>query len=1167
MVRFIGLFAGFVLVAFLSALAVVACGGQPPAAPTSSSTSYRLCQLDLHCPGGMYCSAGVCDTDCTADSDCAAGQSCDLRGRCNVSGTVAPPPTYAGHLVAPPSTLNVSPTNPTASFTLQNDGVDAIGRFHVISDDPNVEATPASGTLASGASVQIQVQVAAGFTGSGATIHVLTTGGRADVSVRDVSTLSGRLQGTVEVNQPFALGTAPFAIEIAGSPDAMTGSVDGSASLLWPQNAPVTATDNGTSFTASFAFVSEPGQAGDPLFDVPVQRSVQLTGTHSTTNPLIVTGDYAEIIEGLPGGLVSTNGSFQLQRISVATGVISVPQPTLTVATPAPLPSACACTAAGCTASATTDADWFFTNGFPFEQWEAGSSYQNGQCTLTSGFTGNCDVPTYAECALDGFNAVGADDGVADVLRAQATLALLTGKSALASVLQPAAGAFGTTLNIVDDIAALQAASTQLELGLHGAPGGGGLLASANLNVARTARVMAQFGKPSKRDIAQLDDVQRFGGVVAASLFATAEQADRQQRNGSDGQVVLANAQQAASGALLDLAAIGAVLDSPSETVSGLATSFAPLAGTFGKVLKFQNAAGYASTYVPIIYDPTNPTDDLYNQVKNAAQDADSTAQSAEQALIAENANVDTAETALEDQIAEAATTAALQISTLCGTNGNAPPAAACGQNGGAIGTDLDDMNAAAAALQEAKDRHSAAALKLETLNQQAQQELQDQADELVEQINAENEIQIVDQAKVQEQQVNEGIQCALGIVQAAMSGAAAAGGAAAGTGGGSVNVSGLGSCGSLITSVAYNDSGESAEEDEAKADEQITLWLGSQQVTDDAMVIAVEDAQADLTAAGDQVVEEMALFDAATSKFDSDEAQLRQILDNIQQANSEAELQPAADPSFRLLQDSDAVAWATALALSRTWCFLTAQALAYTLVQSFPEQGLCLTGESAAEVHGFFLNMDQEYKTDQMNNSNSQTRTDQISMQAILGITKSQIDPVTGQTLTTDQQFQALLALPTNRDSAGNLQFRFTTSIAAGNPIFATDVGADLIESVVGNLVGTQIGGPTTYLTLIQSGNSQLRSYVDGSLVQYSLGSKTATVPAGINLGSPAGSSANPISASTDLFGRSVGDSGWTLLFNSADEPTDVSTMVTEIQDIELWITHQARTVQVEPL
>ena len=1185
MVRFTGFIAEVVLVAFLSTVSFLACGGSRSAPLVTTSTSYRLCQLDLHCPGGMYCSAGVCDVDCQRDADCASGQSCDPRGRCSFSGTVTTPPVYAGHLVAPPSTLSLSPANPSGGFTLQNDGVEAIGRYHVISDDPNVVATPSGGTLASGANVPVQVQVGTGFTGTGATIHILTTGGRADVRVEYGSTLSGRLQGTVDVELPFALGTAPFAIEIGGSPDAMTGSVDGSASLLWPVNAPVTATDDGTTFHASFTFVSQPGNAGNPLFDVPVQRSVALTGMHSTVDSSVVTGQYVETIVGMPGGSLTTSGTFQLRGGLKTAGVESLPQPALGPVAAGSLPGACTCTAQGCPGNASGNADWYFSQGFPFEQWQAASTYVNGQCTIPNDYTGDCVVPADIACALGGFNAAGVADGVVDVWRAQATYALLSGKSALASVLQPVGDNFGDTLAIGTEILGLQAAETSLNGGLHAAAGGGGVLLSSNFAAARKPNLLSQFGMFSTRDDPQnkfFEDSQRFGGVVAASLFAAAEEVDRQQRGGSlpDGGVQN-DAQRAASGALLDLAALGALLEPSAEgdvdggvlpevdQISGLATAFAPLSGTFEKAVKKQNAAGYGNGYVPFIYDSSFPTYDVYQQVNQAAAVAANSplalALSAEAALIAENEAVDTAETALATQLGDAAAQANTVISGLCGGNlsNQLPSTVGCGQQGGAIGTDVDDMNAAAAALQEAKDRHSAAVLKLATLNQQAQQEYADQINELVEQVSDNSTIELIDQSKAQEQEVSQGMQCVEGILSggASASFSGATGLSFSGSGAGSM-VSG---CLPIVNALTTDPVNEAVQQDEARGNEQIVLWLGSQQVTDDAMVIAIQGAQADLVAASDDVVQQTALFDAATSKLADDYAQLNQAVNNWEQGNDQAELEPAADPSFRLLQDGDAIAWAAAMRLARTWCFLTAQALSYTLDQSIPEQGECLLQESAFGLSSTFGAMGTEYATDEANSGSSQTRTDLISLQALLGLTQNETDPVTGQTLTPGQQFQALLALPTNRDSQGNLQLKFLTSIDVGNPIFSTDVGTDVIQTMEANIVGSQLDAPTAYLTVTQSGTSGLRSYLDGSVTSYALGSRTGTVPAGINLDSPTDTS-SPITPSTDLFGRSVANSGWALALDQAGDQRNQAVSVSDIQDIQLWITHTARTIQGAP-
>jgi hypothetical protein len=89
------------------------------------------------------------------------------------------------------------------------------------------------------------------------------------------------------------------------------------------------------------------------------------------------------------------------------------------------------------------------------------------------------------------------------------------------------------------------------------------------------------------------------------------------------------------------------------------------------------------------------------------------------------------------------------------------------------------------------------------------------------------------------------------------------------------------------------------------------------------------------------------------------------------------------------------------------------------------------------------------------------------------------------------------------------------------------------------------------------------MRSYVDSGLTTYGLDSQTAIVPAGFNLSSPAGTPESPLTPNTNLFGRSVADSGWTLLLDKGNEPADIPITISDIQDIQLWITHIARTIQ----
>ncbi len=155
----------FKVSSLVAALALAACGGPPPkhSPVVSTSNLFRLCELDTHCPGATYCSAGVCDFDCRQDSDCAADQQCDPRGRCLQPKAVPAPPKFAGKLVLSASELALTPANPQGSVQIQNAGGDPIDRFHVVSDDPLVSVTPASGGLDVNGSVTLQIAVDPGF--------------------------------------------------------------------------------------------------------------------------------------------------------------------------------------------------------------------------------------------------------------------------------------------------------------------------------------------------------------------------------------------------------------------------------------------------------------------------------------------------------------------------------------------------------------------------------------------------------------------------------------------------------------------------------------------------------------------------------------------------------------------------------------------------------------------------------------------------------------------------------------------------------------------------------------------------------------------------------------------------------------------------------------------
>ncbi len=235
----------------------------------TDSNSYQLCENQAQCPAGSYCQAGVCDADCNVDADCPAGQSCGSRGQC---GSSAAPSPFAGQLSVSVPSLALAVGQQSASLRVENTGTAAIDHFHAISDNPAVAVTPARGALPAGQGFTANINIKPGWSGQ-ATVRVLSSGGTSITSLTAQSGLVGYLRGTVDVTGPFLLGTADLALDLNGG---LSGVVDGAASLLWPFNARVTATDDGTNATLSFTLVGDPGSDGNLTFGAQVQREVTL---------------------------------------------------------------------------------------------------------------------------------------------------------------------------------------------------------------------------------------------------------------------------------------------------------------------------------------------------------------------------------------------------------------------------------------------------------------------------------------------------------------------------------------------------------------------------------------------------------------------------------------------------------------------------------------------------------------------------------------------------------------------------------------------------------------------------------------------------------------------------------------------------------------------------
>ncbi|HUB09667.1 MAG TPA: hypothetical protein VMB50_21860, partial [Myxococcales bacterium] len=1010
----------------LGLLSVVACGRAPQSPLISTSTQYRLCELDTHCPAAMYCSAGVCDFDCRQDSDCGSGLSCDPRGRCLAPGVAPTPPKVAGQLTASASELALTPGHNQGSFTLQNSGQEPIDRFHVLSSDPAISATPAGGSIPPGGSVTVNVTVDPAFSDVVGSLHVLSTGGKVDFAIDWGSNLSGRLEGSVTVQSPFQLGTAPLAIELGGEPSAMAGAVDGAKSLLWPVNAPTTASDDGTSFTATFTIVGPAGNAANPLFDVPVQRTVTLKGQHE--GPAAVAGTYEETVAYGIAGMApfETAGTFQLHDVGAATGVTPVSQPAFSpLSKGPPLPAPCACTDPGCPSGALAQADWFFGDGFAFEQLTSACGAEGNTCTLADGTQASCSLPADVQCALGGYAALGSADGQAgmvDVWRAQATNAMLQGKGQISTVLQPFGTAPGGT-TVDQDIVGLQAALATLTAGLHGPAA---LLSAASFSQAKPV----MFGGTSTRDAVgaqpALTDLGRFTGVVSSTLYGGAELVDRFARSEDEGSATdggaspqvaaeVALAQGLAVGSLLDLAALGSLFKTSNGTnpVPGLTQSFDLIARSFSDATHGLNAVGYPSDFVPFLYSASNPSADVFMQIYDFVGGNSGTPFSAIANLTGDEAAFTTSATSCEAQLSQldtyvtgAQSSAADAVTRLCGSgpvDGAAP--SDCATNpGGQMEQDWEAAQATVQALKEAQFRQTAASDKIAMLQQQLQEEMGDYTDDLVAvesqgaaavtqaeasaataqaASNQAVQVSIVDRAKENENVSNQVLSCVGSLWSGASSVFSGIAGLGGGGGGGGPP---LGGCVGLANGLHFTPGvaqqnadqaavataqaqAEAAQDGVQTAQDatttQVTLLLGQEQIQDASMLDQIVQATDDEQAASFEILQQTELFDAAEGKVEGDAAQLEQAMETWSEDEAIAKQKPVDDPTFRLYQDGNGLKLSFDMRLARTWCFLAARAFEYTVNASSTYPGQCLEARGSQDLASALSGMYGDYGTD----------------------------------------------------------------------------------------------------------------------------------------------------------------------------------------------------------
>jgi hypothetical protein len=181
------------------------------------------------------------------------------------------------------------------------------------------------------------------------------------------------------------------------------------------------------------------------------------------------------------------------------------------------------------------------------------------------------------------------------------------------------------------------------------------------------------------------------------------------------------------------------------------------------------------------------------------------------------------------------------------------------------------------------------------------------------------------------------------------------------------------------------------------------------------------------------------------------------------------------------------------------------------------------------------------------------------ISVRRMLGIAGPRTDEVTGEVLSEGEQFRELLLKNENLDGAGGVGVSFSTNLAPGNDLWSSDVCADRILTVQGQIVGDFLGDNEAKVQVVLAGDAVMRACDSDQLTTWSLDapgagpSAVASIGAGVNT---FGESA----ANTSLFGQSVARASWRIVIpgrSVAPENGDLD--ITHVDDVLLKVTHSA--------
>jgi len=1180
--------------------------------PPQVRKSGALCVLSADCPVGTHCDLGECVQECSQQSPCAKGNTCSARARCLSEGEPdkdpVPSQDYVGMVTAEPATALLNDADQELTIKLVSTSKNAV-QYRIELDAPHLSIMAYRGEFQGGTTVKLHVDSSKlkGQDTPGS-IKIFTSLGNVVVTTPMHSGLTGTYRGVLNYEGgQVSLGHAQVQLDLIEQKGSVLVRFDPSASLLFPEtpNGPATGFGNyapGQPIELNASQVFPADFAGTRNhFARDIGRKLKLTLNADGAGDL--NGTFEEKVYGMFGQPVSLTGTVQLSyvphapkpRISLSKEVGMPTAPLLPTAdaprTAATLGWGEECSRAGdrgivyrgCdksydSSSLNSRLDCFarlqtrFSEplyaamaGASLDFDELAKNCSNGMQAAgfldTRGQT-NCGAIAPLGCALDEISLythdLKSEFAFGSLMQRTIAPAVLVAQNEVVDALKDSFTSGGAIAELQRYDAAADAVTPVatwvlqpeiLEyLRLLSAKGA----ASTPTDPAQTTQTDTY---PSVRALTQLLNVLTSVDAERTRVSAANEvtaQADR-----------IRQAQERGVMTFFEVAAVAGALNSwgisPPNVASRFIGILSPLDDGFAAVVRGAASFGVPDGFIPFVYSPKNAgpgASTNFGQMQAIARETVDTYVSLEASYTKNSRDFEQNEAALRQELLQISTTYGSRVAEICGTSFNVDAVktdedwAKCGTNDeGEVGQLLLQLEGANTKLQDSLGAIQGMRDKI-AIDTRVLAQKQNVHEDTLEFVQASGE-------ELKSITWSEGIiNAEQAMLQMTSQSSLFNGGFPAGL--------------AVVTGVLeMAKTGLEVRKQEVQTAQQMRFEQANAQIELIEGMGAIQKETIDLAQLGVDIQETVVAVHEARARAVNAVMQAKRIFQERGQSLAVSSLNPAHDPSFRIMRDSLALQLLSARAVAQRQLFLAGRALEYEV--NTPIDGLAgavLNARNSVSMPLFQSCLNQVYNSYRTAFGAEQPYPKTVSVRKMLGILGPRKDDVTGEVLSEGAQFRQILLKNENLDGRGGVGITFATNLQPGNGLWSTDVCADRISSVRAQLVGDFQGDNEAQVNLSMSGAAVMRSCGSSDLQIWALGSGSnssgdafAVIQAGVNtFGSAQGN--------TSLYGQSVARASWRLVIPGADAaPSNSDLDLTKLEDVALEIEHEARPRRDSPL